>query len=218
MAKQRNIRELTKYMMATRSAVIRGHSAAMIELTLDAEKRAKVNAKTQFIGRGERTLTGRLLNSIFSGFTLTQGRSLPSGFIGTRGIPYGRVHEYGDTIRPVKAKHLWVKNFRGKAKKFKRMTPKEWFTQFKSSVGSSGSAGSGKNAKQKFQFGFNRAGEPYAAGVNNKGEFTPLFFLKDEVKIPARPYLTPAVRDAMANYPRAANKHLRSALSKIFFS
>lgn len=212
MAKARTIRELTSYMMRTRSAVIQAHSRALIQVASNAELLAKKNSKEQFTGRNGRTLTGRLLNSIFKGFEFDGDGDLPTAFIGTRGIPYGRIHEYGGKIEPKKAKYLWLKNHRAKA--FKRLTPSQWFTLF---MNSRASKISKKQSVAKFRFSFNRTGKPWAAGVESNKEFVPLFFLKDMVKIPARPYLTPAAKEAVKNYPAEASKQLRKLLSERFF-
>ncbi len=211
MAKARNIRELTAYMMATRSAVVKGHAAAVIEMTQRAEQIAKANVKKNFPGRGGRTLTGRLLNSVFSGFEVNPGLSLPTGFIGTQGTPYGRIHEEGGKITPQKAKHLWVKNYEGDAKNFKRLTPTQWFMLFQKSARD-------RKSKQNFKFSFTRAGKPWAAGVEEGDDFTPLFFLRDEVNMPARPFIMPAVREATADYAKTVKKHIRSALKARFLT
>lgn len=196
-------------MMATRSAIVRGHAAALLEITLKAEGYAKRNVTTNFIGRNGRKLSGRLLNSIFSGFNVSPGLSLPTGFIGTRGLPYGAIHETGGTITPKKAKYLWVKNYY--ADKYRRLTPKQWFTMFQKTARD---RGDGVN----YEFRYNKSGKPWAAGVEEDGEFTPLFYLRDQVTIPARPYIMPAVERAVDDYAPAVTRHIRAELRKRFFS
>lgn len=212
MANGRNIRELTAYMMATRSAIVEGHARAIMEMTLTAERIAKQNVAKNFGDRSQRKLSGRLLNSIYSGFDvqpgLATGNFLPTGFVGTQGTPYGRIHELGGKIEPKDAEHLWVKNsWDADAWKInKRMSPSDWFKLFKSK----------QEPDYEFRFAFKPNGKVWAAGVDDDGEFIPLFYLKDEVDIPARPFITPAVTEATEDYAKVVGKHIRAALTKRF--
>lgn len=187
--------------------MVKAHALAMLEIIQDAERRAKENAKRQFIGRNGRRLTGRLLNAIYSGFTpFRPGQSLPRGFIGTRGIPYGRIHEFGGTITPKTARHLWIKQWGGRADKYRRMTPRE-FIQAK------------EQDPDRFAILTSKRGGMIAAELekrrNRPSNITALFVLKDKVTIPARPYLIPAIEDALEAYPKVARRLLTKELLSI---
>lgn len=197
----RNIRELSRYIRNTRSAIVKAHAEAMLKVTLDAEGLAKRNATQQFTGRNNYKLTGRLLNSIFSGFSpFNAGQSLPTGFIGTRGIPYGRIHEFGGVIEPVNAKHLWLKMHGVSG--FKRITPKEFVSKMQ------------KNPKQ-YRIFKSKKGNLIAAFINNKKKIKPLFVLRDKVTIPARPYLQPAVDEAVKKFPLVMRNRVAKNLLRV---
>jgi len=206
MAKTRNIAELSQYIRASRSQVIKAHGLALIRVTQEAEKLAKRNITREFIGRNKRRLSGRMLNATFSGFTTNTGQSLPSGFVGMRGIPYAAPHEFGAIIKPTKAKALWIKQHGVQG--FKRLTPREFFDRKKNQK---------KDASKKLTIRM-KNGKMTAAGFEDReGNFTPLFFLKDEVKIPARPYVQPAIREAIQGFPRVVSRELGKLLTSRFF-
>jgi hypothetical protein len=67
MANVRDISELMASIQGSRSAIDRATKKALVKVTLDAERNAKINATRQFTGRNGYTLSGGLLNSIYSG-------------------------------------------------------------------------------------------------------------------------------------------------------
>jgi len=191
------LNQLVDSLRNAEAGVDRATKRALVQVTLQAEATAKVNAKAQFTGRHGRTLTGALLNSIYSGFEF-DGADLKS-FVGVRNIPYGRIHEFGGDILPTKAKHLWMKSHYV-GPRFKRMTPREFMNER-------------MRAPQAFKFFESKKGtlaawhvEPSKKG--GRGAVTALFFLLDRVTIPARPYITPAVKQAWDNFPLAFARQL----------
>jgi hypothetical protein len=205
MATVRNIKELSAYIRKTRSAIVRGHAETMLRVMQDAEAVAKKNATREFIGRNGRRLSGRLLNSIFSGFdAFIPGQSLPRGFIGTRGIPYGRIHEEGGTIVPKTAKWLWVKQYGGKADQFRRMTPREFVEKM-------------NKKDRRFKIIGKQGGKGKVAVFDalRNGDYVKLFALAQSVDIPARPYLRPAVDEVIAKYGPIAKKVFRKEVRNL---
>lgn len=191
----RNIKELSQYLRRTRSAIVRGHAETMLRVTLEAEALAKRNATKVFIGRNGRKLSGRLLNSIFSSFTpFNEGQSLPRGYIGTRGIPYGAIHEFGGQIEPVQAKWLWIKQHGGPADQFRRLTPKEFVAKMKA-----------KDRRFKI-VGKGTTGKVAIFQALKDSDPIKLFALASSVTIPARPYLRPAVEEVFEKYGPIARK------------
>jgi phage gpG-like protein len=191
------LQELLKSLREAEAGSDRAAKRALVEVTLRAEAQAKVNAKAQFTGRNGRTLTGALLNSIYSGFDFNDSTSLTS-FVGVRNIPYGRIHEFGGDITPKKANHLWVKNHA--VPRFKRMTPREFMEQR-------------LRAPEEFKLFESKRGTLVAWHVEPKGRgararVTALFFLLDKVRIPDRPYVTPAVEQAWDAFPLAFARQL----------
>ena len=187
-----SIREMVDLIHDADTAITRASRKALLKVTLQAELKAKQNASQQFTGRHGRTLSGGLNNAIYSGFERESDEEL-SGFVGTHGIPYGRVQEYGSDgpITPKQAKHLWVKNYRV-GPQFKRITPREFMAArlrdprhwpiFRS-----------KNDKLI-------AWHSDSITSATKSDVTALFFLMDQVTIPARPYLGPAMEEASENF------------------
>ena len=215
MPKQRNITELVSYLQQTRNLFIKGYGLALIEMTQDVEKRAKQNATNQFKGRNGYTLTGRLLNSIFSGFE-KRGKGLPIGFVGVRGIPYGAIHEFGGVITPKKAKNLWVKNYHA-PKKFKRMTPTEFIDKMKSNPTSDL-----KGGRETFSIITSKDKKTKIAAlvqnyVTRPDKVTALFFLRQKVTIPKRPYLSPAIVDGVTGFHKGINKQITMLIRQNFF-
>ena len=207
MAKPKNIAQLARYIQKTRNDILRAHAESLLKIVTDAEAQAKKNAVKQFIGRNGRKLSGRLLNSIYSGFETTPGnKKLPTGFVGTRGIPYGRIHELGGTITPKKAKYLWIKDHT--TKKFRRMTPSEFVQKMKSGDSRFKILRGPKGAVAVFQA---RKTKKKKESVS---DFLVLFRLTKKVVMPKRPYLQPAVDKALLNYRsysrRIMNKFLRA--------
>jgi phage gpG-like protein len=163
-----------------------------------AHAEAIKNSKKQFIGRGDRTLTGRLMNSIFWRVGKHEGKD--TAFVGVRGIPYGRIHEYGGKITPKKSKFLWVRSpyAARKGSKFKNFTPSDFYNAVKTDPthyfygGSFGSTGTAMYKRGK--------------------TFEALFFLKKSVWIPERPYLRPAATVASSKF----NEYFNAAYGDLF--
>ena len=225
MAKTQNIRGLVNYIKTTKSAVFRGFSLAFLQAIEGARGEAIKNAKKNFTGRMGRKLSGRLINSIFAEVDVPSKGSdkVPSGSLGTRGIPYGAIHEFGGGIDPVNAKHLWVKvNHKGK---FKRLTPTEFFElrkkeqlrgkartrlKRKGLAGPDRKTGASRAFKKRKTFDVfeSRKGNLIAAEVTHlktKVKVNPLFALKDHVDIPERPYIRPAIRKSFRNFREIAS-------------
>jgi len=203
-ANVRNIKELSAYIRNTKSVVVKTYAETMLRVTLKAEGYAKRNATQNFTGRNNRKLSGRLLNSIYSGFdSFKAGQSLPRGFIGTRGIPYGRIHEEGGTIVPKKAQWLWIKQHGGKADNFRRLTPREFVQKMKS-----------KDRRFKI-LGKGTPGKVAIFQALKGGDMVKLFALAKSATIPARPYLQPAVDQAVKDFGSIAKDHFRKNLKKV---
>lgn len=179
----RTLQEMAEYLQGLRDNSQKASGLALIQTMTLSEKYAKQNAKKQFTGRGGRKLSGRLLNSIFSEYS-GEGKD-QTGYLGTRGIPYGAIHEFGQKGHPLRRKRrwLWIKTEEAwKNSTFKRLTPSEFY----------------KRAKRK------NSGYFYFGGAamyeKNNGDEIPLFWLKKNVDIPERPYLRPAIEDASGKY------------------
>ena len=204
--KTRDIRELATYVKKANSVLLKAHGLSLLDMVTKAEELAKLNVKDTFGKTGSRRRqSGRLLNSIFGGAEqASRTGSLPEGFIGTRGIPYGRVHEMGGVIRPVKAQNLWAKNYDVPAK-FKRMTPTE-FIRAKQADPSAFSIVTG----QRSTVALAHAG----GGRAGSAKSVVLFFLLKKVTIPARPYLMPAAVESQKVQKAAYTKRLKELLGK----
>jgi hypothetical protein len=185
----RSIEQLVDYVKKTQNATFKAYTRALLSMLSHAEAEAKRNITRQFVGRNGRKLSGRMLNSVFFDvqFDASKG-NLPIGVFGTRGIPYGRIHEYGGEIRPKKAKHLWLKQWGGRADKFRRMTPTEFIKE--------------KNSNPKeYKIFMSKKNNLIAAYTPANGDIVPLFVLRQRVTIPERPYLRPALETALKDFP-----------------
>jgi len=147
MATFRDISEMVNFIREMKTATIRGAAIGQLEATVKAEGFAKKNAQQNFKGTRERPKTGNLMNSIFSGFDRSSGKQFPQGFVGVRSQkgnrgtrPYGRIHEFGGTIKPRKAKFLWIPmvgpKTRGPSGKYRNWTPRDFVRAMKSGEGS----------------------------------------------------------------------------------
>lgn len=232
MAKIYEIRELGAVLRAISGKVRRATARALLRVAVKATTAAKRNARNQFKGTRERPKQGFLLNAIFAGFRMTgSGNSKQiaesavavrskKGRSGTK--PYGRIHEYGGTIRPVKANYLWLPLFGPKSTgvvgRFRNMTPRDFVKETKRNArGKTGFKYRGKKAKGKrprertmkgeFAIIPSAGGQPLASFIQHQGRgksaktlITPLFLLRQKVEMPARPYVTPAVTAEFANF------------------
>jgi hypothetical protein len=127
--------------------------------------------KQHFGDNGLHRRTGALSRSIVPG-PLSSGRGgVTSSVLAGQKLPYARIQEFGGTIRPVHAQYLAipldaVKTAGGVA----RFGPRD-----------ASQAGYDTFIRNNIIFG------------KRDGEVTPLFLLKKEVTIPARPYFWPTV-------------------------
>jgi phage gpG-like protein len=106
---------------------------------------------------------GHLLNSIF--YKIQDTANGPELLVGSFGIPYARIHEFGGIIRPVRARALAIPL----RKEFRNIPPRTLDL-----------------------FVLKRGGKVFLARKNG-GKLDILYVLKDQVRIPARPYLRPAL-------------------------
>lgn len=206
------VRPLSQFLTAikrTESIAVKAHGLALIATTQAAERFAKLHYQRQFPGSEQRmgyVKSGRLLNSIYSDYDASNLRS----FVGVRGIPYGAIHEYGGTIVPKKAKNLWVRSpaINKKGSKYRRMTPSEFYQRAKDNRDPSG----------KYVYWKAKSGATIAAVFEkvgkNKERFTPLFFLRKKVKIPARPYIAPGIKQAIPGYNKFYNRFFKDLISE----
>lgn len=205
MARVKDIKDLSRYIQTTKNSVKRSYSETLLRVTQQAEAFAKQNSTKQFVGRNGRRLSGRLLNSIFSGVNpFTTGTGMPTGFVGTRGIPYGRIHEVGGVIVPVKRTWLWIKQWGGAADRFRRMTPRDFVGKLKQKDRDFKILGK-KNSKGKIAV--------YQPRSDTRS-MVKLFALAKRVNMPARPYLTPAADKAVKMFGTIARKILNRTLRK----
>ncbi len=192
-----DIRQLVDFIKNMQSGIRKSILKAQVAVIQKAEVYAKQNAKAQFVGRNDRKLSGALLNGIYSGFeTSTSGD--PEGFIGVRNVPYGAIHEFGSeglpggVITPQKAKKLWIPQHKNVGK----LTPREFIRLKMQNPGeyylSDKVAGQWQNPKSKSR------------------RLIPLFFLVDKVKMPARPYLRPALEVAVQEFPNYFSRFVSS--------
>lgn len=178
---------LLQHIQNISDAVERGTAKAMVEATEVAYKSAVMNAKTEFNNTPGRVRTGQLMNAIYRGYD----PATKEGFIGVR-IAYGAIQEFGGTVKPVYAKHLWVKNFQDIDSQFKRWMPRDFMS-----------------AKARDPAHFKLFKNPhtgrliaaYQANGASPGQTQALFELVDKVTLPERPYIRPAVQEAYRKLP-----------------
>jgi len=176
----------------------RANALAAVQMAQRAELLAKKNIIKNFTGRHGYTLTGRLLNSVFWVLDKKGNKGFPQILFGTRGIPYGEIHEFGGEITPKKAQNLWIKNHRA-PKQFKRMSP----TEFMAAKASKPSQYLILNQTAFFRDAPAKVALRNTAlkGVKtSSAQWFALFFLVKHVTIPARPYLRPAIKEASKMY------------------
>lgn len=184
MATVLEIQEIVQIIRDAKDASERSAVRAMVATTKKAESFAKRNSTRQFTGRNDRYLSGRLLNSIYSGQERLAAGEI-SGFIGVRDIPYGAIHEFGGIINPKatnRMQRLWIP----KRANAGRMTPREFIAL--------------KRAQPDRFFLNDKVAGRWTD--DRKTRLIPLFFLVRQVKIPERPYMRPAMEEAMDYYPQ----------------
>lgn len=192
------IAELVEYVKSLPEGMARAKAKAMLATITLAERYAKQNAKEQFVGRNDRKLSGQLLNSIYSGAEKEGGEFV--GFVGVRNVPYGAIHEFGSdglpggVIKPVKAKNLWLPQYKNAGK----MTPRE-FIRLK--------------IQKPDQFFMNdKVAGRWQNPKSKAKRLVPLFFLVKKVRIPERPYLRPALIEAAELYPNYLEQFLKDEM------
>lgn len=194
-----DIKDMARIIRESSDATDRALSLAQIVHIQRAQVEARKNAQENFIGRGDRRLSGALMNSIYTGYEQETGNAVPSAFIGVRNIPYGAIHEFGSqglpggVIKPTKSKKLWIPA-RANAG---RMTPREFVNMMKA--------------------------QPSRYFITDKGAFredapdvyTPLFYRVDQVRIPERPYLRPALATSYENFADTFERFYKQEIDKL---
>lgn len=189
-----DIRQIVDYIKNMESGVRKAITKAHVAMMLKAEALSKGNAQRQFIGRNDRRLSGALMNSIYSGFEQAEG--YPVGFIGVRNVPYGAVHEFGTdglpggVIKPVKAKKLWIPQY----KTIGKMTPREFIRM--------------KMQNPNMFFLNDKVAGKWENPKSKAKRLIPMFFLVDKVRIPARPYIRPAIEASLEFFPGYLEKFM----------
>lgn len=225
---------MAEYIRKLNEPLLKGANTALLRAVVNATGIAKKNAAKNFKGTRIRPKSGALLASIFSGFEFKIDQAA-EGFVGVRSHkgnkgkrPYGRIHEYGGNIKPVKAKNLWLPLFGPKSSGIhglhRDLTPTEFIKRMKESRGGSrsqffvkhkkvkGDKGKTKQqiVKKKGNYAIfkSKAGHKLAwfiertgRGKSAKQKAYALFLLKQRTTIPARPYVTPAVEEAWKRLP-----------------
>lgn len=191
-----DIQDMAKFIQDAPDAFQRAIGLAQIVTIQRAQVLAKENAQKNFTGRNNRRLSGALMNNIYSGYKVSS--SGIETYLGVANIPYGAIHEYGSAglpggvIRPVKAQKLWIPARANSG----RMTPREFIGLMKA--------------------------QPDRYFITDKGAFredapnvfTPLFYRVDTVKIPARPYLRPAIDKAYESFAETFESILQKEVNK----
>lgn len=142
--------------------------------------RKKVDTK---YGTGTLRRKGALINSI--NFKLHQRGSTMAVVVGSFGVRYAAIHEFGGTIRPVKKKALAIPI----GKEFKDRSPSHF-------------------NRNKFKLIWPEGSKKGFLIDKKKDELA--YILQPEVKIPARPYLHPGFEKAGPTILRAIKNYSRS--------
>jgi len=206
MAKLLEVRQMAEFIMGLEKPIARAANVALLETVLAAKAKAVRNANENFKGTRDRPKTGNLANAIFEGFELGSSEMSTEGFVGVRSKkgskgtrPYGRIHEFGGTIRPVKAKYLWIPLFgpksSGQLGRFRNLTPSEFIRMMEEG-----------DAFMRFSM----TGNGWVAVVANEWtgfDVVPVFNLVKEAVMPARPYVMPAVEEEYDKLPDRIKKH-----------
>lgn len=214
MAKVMDIRQMAAYITGLKNTVERAAAEAMVWATTKAEGEAKKNAMRVFRGTRERPKSGQLVAAIFSGYEKTKDGV--EGFVGVRSKkgrsgtrPYGRIHEYGGRIKPVRAKRLWLPltgpKTSGLAGQFKNLTPRDLIQ---------GMRRRGRKRADDEKFFVKTFGDGNGiAGVSRKRGNTVrtvlLFALRQQVEMPSRPYVRPAVEKVYGELPERIAQALK---------
>lgn len=222
MTKVLDIQEMANFIEGLRSPIARGSNLALIETTQNALAEAKRNVLKNFKGSPDRPKTGQLSEAIFAGFE-KESKDFASSFIGVSSKkgeegtkPYGRIHEFGGKIKNKRANWLWIPLFGPKSGgvtgKYRNMTPTDFVKLMQ--------AGRAFLVPTKKGLGWvafansNEGAEPVNATLSSDKTKVPLFVLRKEVTIPARPYVTPAVESEFKKLPERLDKRIKEQLEK----
>jgi hypothetical protein len=192
-----SIQQYREHLAGTSNIMSKAMATTLFKLGQETELEAKKNVIKNFTGRNNYTLSGALLNSIYNRFE--KRNNTMSMYIGSKGVKYARIHEMAldgksTTVRPVNAKFLWVRTaeINKKGNIYRRLSPSDFYMGAKNAPALSG-----------FYYATSRAGKLWAMVKELKVNKTsrtlksiPLFALRKSVKIPARPYLMPALMKA----------------------
>jgi hypothetical protein len=219
MARIYEIRELAGVISRIGDTTRRAHIAALIRTVQLGEKLAKINSRNVFKGTRIRPKTGNLMNSIFSGYVLnSSGDDIAEGVVGVRSKkgnagtrPYGRIHEYGGPIVPRKAKNLWIPllgpKTTGPGSPYRNMSPSDFVDAMKQRQA---------NAAARFAIIPGRKGPVAIVSMRNrskarkvKEKVIAMFALRQHVEMPERPYIRPAVREALKAHKGHAELELK---------
>jgi len=202
-----DIKQLSAHIAKTSNLMRKSRDEALLRTAINATMQAKINSTKQFTGRWGYTLSGRLLNSIQYRFDKgTEGKI--EAYVGAYGIPYGAIHEFGGKIVPKDAKYLWMRlpatNMKGSP--WRRLSPSEFYKK-------------AKKVSSGFYYFTSKKGNVFAAYKDpdlddDEGKPELLFWLRDSVKIPERPYLRPAVATEMRKYPSLFQSIFQSYVAK----
>jgi phage gpG-like protein len=120
--------------------------------------------------------TGALLNSVGSTKKVIEEKDGEiTGQIGTQGIPYARIHEFGGTVKPVNKQFLAIPT-----------------DENRRADGSPEVSTARLMVLQKLGLSFIHNGVIFMKILGNK-QPKPMFILRKSVNIPARPYIRPAL-------------------------
>lgn len=186
---------LVDYVRQLTAGLEQAKAKATLRVVMDAHAAAVKNAKANFNNTPGYVRSGQLTNSIYQGYDTAKAE----GFIASR-LVYARILEYGGTVKPVYAKHLWVK-LHQVDRRFRRMTPREFMS-----------------ARQDDPRRFSIFKNPhtgkliaaYQANPGSPGRAMALFSLKDSVTLKSRPYMEPAAREAVSNFAKYLKQYASS--------
>jgi len=173
--------DLIKFLRTNKDIQKRATVVALYKIMTVAHKYALKNIKRKFIGRNGRKLSGAMFNSVFSDILFEKNQ--PTAYLGTRNIPYGRIHELGGEIVPKpdnRMQRLWIPNHDALPK---RMSPSEFIKNL-------------RNNPSSYVLTDSFAGirlDPF-------GSVLPYFWLVQRVQMPKRPYIMPAIEMAFKKF------------------
>ena len=209
----RRLKGFVNYTKAIKTAHRKAHALTLIKVGQEAELQVKANIRQTFPAPGRvkgRKMSGRLLNSVNAVFETRKG-ALPRGFIEVSGIPYGAIHEFGGTIKPKKAKHLWLKMYDGVPKNLHKLTPTQFIDRLRNQK---------KTDNPQVEIFATDDRKMLIAGMvrnfkTRDDKVTVLFVLRKRVKIPKRPYVKPGVDAALKKYRPSLLTQFKKAFAEM---